>query len=117
MCGANPSRQVGKFSARLTLYSSMYSNLPIQQNVRLRLYCVIKFSSYPSFSPLFKLKSRKLFLLSFLKYLNSSSLLETEMSPLADSYLAIPPGDHCLSGNLHTGETRGKVETIAEAPT
>jgi hypothetical protein len=117
MCGANPSRQVGKFSARLTLYSSMYSNLPIQQNVRLRLYCVIKFSSYPSFSPLFKLKSRKLFLLSFLKYLNSSSLLKTEMSPLADSYLAIPPGDHCLSGNLHTGETRGKVETIAEAPT
>lgn len=37
--------------------------------------------------------------------------------PLADSYLAIPPGDHCLSGNLHTGETRGKVEVIEEAPT
>ena len=39
------------------------------------------------------------------------------MAPPADSYLAIPPGDHCLSGNLHTGETRGKVEVIEEAPT
>lgn len=39
------------------------------------------------------------------------------MSPPADSYLAIPAGDHCLSGNLHTGDTRGKVETIEEAPT
>ena len=39
------------------------------------------------------------------------------MSPPADSYLAIPPGDHCLSGNLHAGETRGKVESIEEAPT
>jgi len=39
------------------------------------------------------------------------------MSPPAASYLAIPPGDHCLSGNLHTGDTRGKVETIEEAPT
>jgi len=39
------------------------------------------------------------------------------MSPPADSYLAIPPGDHCLSGNLHTGETRGKIEIIEEAPT
>ncbi len=39
------------------------------------------------------------------------------MAPPATSYLAIPPGDHCLSGNLHTGETRGKVETIEDTPT
>lgn len=39
------------------------------------------------------------------------------MSLPATSYLAIPPGDHCLSGNLHSGEARGKVETIEEAPT
>jgi hypothetical protein len=39
------------------------------------------------------------------------------MSTPAASYLAIPPGDHCLSGNLHTGDTRGKVEVIEDAPT
>jgi hypothetical protein len=39
------------------------------------------------------------------------------MSTPAISYLAIPPGDHCLSGNLHTGDTRGKTEIIEEAPT
>ncbi|KAF2665058.1 alpha/beta-hydrolase [Microthyrium microscopicum] len=39
------------------------------------------------------------------------------MAPPAETYLAIPPGDHCLSGNLHTGDTRGKTETIEEAPT
>jgi hypothetical protein len=70
--------------------------------------------------PLFcilQLKSHKLFLISFLNKLILSSLPETRMAPPVDSYLAIPPGDHCLSGNLHTGETRGKVETIEEAPT
>lgn len=39
------------------------------------------------------------------------------MSKPADSYLALPSGDHCLSGNIHTGETRGKIEEILEAPT
>src|ERR1700712_2283886 len=39
------------------------------------------------------------------------------MTTPASSYLAIPPGDHCLSGNIHTGETRGKIETIEGAPT
>ena len=39
------------------------------------------------------------------------------MSTPAASYLAIPAGDHCLSGNLHTGDTRGKVEIIEDAPT
>jgi hypothetical protein len=39
------------------------------------------------------------------------------MSTTADTYIAIPSGDHCLSGNLHTGETRGKIEIIEEAPT
>ncbi len=54
---------------------------------------------------------------SLFQELNLLSLLDDKMPPPADSYLAIPPGDHCLSGNLHTGDTRGKLETIEEAPT
>ena len=33
------------------------------------------------------------------------------------SYLAAPSGDHCLTGDLHTGTSRGKIEIISEAPT
>jgi len=33
------------------------------------------------------------------------------------AHLSSPPGDHCLTGSLHEGDTRGKVETISEAPT
>ncbi len=39
------------------------------------------------------------------------------MSAPAPSILSLPPGDHCLTGSLHTGTPRGKVETIEEAPT
>jgi hypothetical protein len=39
------------------------------------------------------------------------------MSTAKQSYLAQPSGDHCLSGNIHEGETRGRIEVIEEAPT
>jgi hypothetical protein len=75
----------------------------------------LPFSPVPLILPLRNLDTR-LHLL-FTEYLNLSSLHETKMAPPQETYLAIPPGDHCLSGNLHTGETRGKIETIEEAPT
>lgn len=39
------------------------------------------------------------------------------MAPSVESSIAVPTGDHCLGGNIHTGTTRGKIEVIEEAPT